>query len=207
MANINPQFKLKHSSSSNPTLILLMAYFNRQRFVYSTGKKILPELWDNESQRPTKDRGIINKYLNASPDLKNEMKDLLSILNRYADEARKSYGYLEQQDLIPTPDKVRELLDKKFKPLLNQTKDKTKVTLNTYIKCYIDKIESGKRLITEGINKGQLYKKGTIKNYKGFKVQFDSFQDEKKKLFNFYDITIDFYDEFVSYFVKKGYSV
>lgn len=206
MANINPQFKLKHSSSSNPTLILLIAYFNRQRFVYSTGKKILPELWDNESQRPTKDRGIINKYLNASPDLKNEMKDLSSILNRYADEARKSYGYLEQQDLIPTPDKVRELLDKKFKPLLNQIKDKTKVTLNTYIKTYIDKIESGKRLVVEGINKGQLYKKGTIKNYKGFKVQFDSFQDEKRKLSNFDDITIDFYDEFVSYFVKKGYS-
>lgn len=207
MATFNPQFKLKHPHSSDPTLILLIVYFNKQRLVYSTGKKILPVLWDAESQRPSKDKNILNKYLKVYPDLKNEMKDLFNILNRYEGEAGKSYGYFEQQDIFPTPEKIRELLDKKFKPQLDLTKDKTKITLNEYIGKFINDIESGKRLVSEGINKGQMYKMGSVKNFKGFKVQFDTFQEENRKLLNYDNITIDFYDEFVNYFVKKGYSI
>lgn len=206
MTTFNPQFRLKHPRSSDPTLILLIAYFNKQRFVYSTGKKILPVLWDKESQRPTKNNNILNKYLKTKPNLKNEMKDFHKILNRYEGEAAKSYGYLEQQEIIITPDRIKELMNKKFNPKLELNKNSKKLTLNTYIENYIKDIESGKRLVADGFSKGKRYKKGSIKNYKGFKVQLDSFQEEKKKSLNFDDITIDFYDDFVNYFINKEYS-
>ena len=88
-------------------------------------------------------------------------------------------------------------------------------------------------------DKGERYKPGTIKNYQGFKTQFDLFQldprdrpapkvaqDPKKRkhtkkpkriksviepkfkrnILDFKDITIDFYDQFVSYFTLKNLS-
>jgi hypothetical protein len=51
MAAITPNFKLKNPESETPTLIYLKLYYNKERFVYSTGLSIRPELWDKGNDR------------------------------------------------------------------------------------------------------------------------------------------------------------
>jgi len=75
--------------------------------------------------------------------------------------------------------------------------------MNQFIDNFIKDIESGKRL-TE--NSKEHYKSGTIKNYKGLQVQFNEYQKKKGRVFDFNDITIDFYEDFTNYFNSKNYS-
>mgnify|MGYP000464826037 CR=1 FL=1 len=51
------------------------------------------------------------------------------------------------------------------------------------------------------------YGPSTIKNYKGFVVQFDEYCKAKRKQFDFADIDLKFYDDFVAWFTAKNYSV
>ncbi|MBI9057768.1 MAG: site-specific integrase [Labilibaculum sp.] len=74
--------------------------------------------------------------------------------------------------------------------------------LNDYIQFFIDGIKDGSRLNS----KQEIYKKGTIKNFDGFKSQFDNFKAKRKKPLQFEDITTEFYNEYVSFFVGKNYS-
>jgi len=84
-----------------------------------------------------------------------------------------------------------------------QGEPKEVISLNKFIEQFNTAIENGTRL-TE---KGMKYSHGTVKNYKGFKVQFDEFQKEMHRKFNYEDITIDFYDQYVQFFNKKDYSL
>ncbi|MDZ7634797.1 MAG: phage integrase SAM-like domain-containing protein [Bacteroidales bacterium] len=45
-----------------------------------------------------------------------------------------------------------------------------------------------------------------FRNYKGFKEQFNQFQEAINRKLDFDDITIDVYDKMVIYFNKKNYS-
>ena len=78
------------------------------------------------------------------------------------------------------------------------------LNLNKYIESFITEIESGKRLFEHNGIKGR-YRYGTVKNYKGFKVQFDLFQSEKGEV-DYNSINADFYKEFTDWFTEKGYS-
>ena len=51
------------------------------------------------------------------------------------------------------------------------------------------------------------YGPSTIKNYKGFVVQFDEYCKARRKQFDFADIDLKFYDDFVAWFTAKNYSV
>jgi len=90
--------------------------------------------------------------------------------------------------------------------------------LNTYIERFIKEITSGERL-----NGTRRYTHGTIKNYLGFQSMFNEYQgiySEKrkkemegkkeklrpKKILDFADITVDFYDSYIKYFNSKSYS-
>ncbi|WP_288707933.1 site-specific integrase [uncultured Alistipes sp.] len=75
-------------------------------------------------------------------------------------------------------------------------------TLLQFIERYVQEIESGKRLN----NKKLRYAYYTIKNYKGFLVQFKLYCQVKKQKFDFDDIDLKFYDTMVAYFTNKGYS-
>ena len=100
----------------------------------------------------------------------------------------------------------------------NDIKEPGSETLSQYINRFIDEATTGKRLF-----KGKRYTFSTIKNYKGFEVQFNEYQgiyteerlkelNEKQetprplKRIDFEDITIDFYNDFLSFFNDKNYS-
>lgn len=78
------KMKLKHPKQSKPSLILCLANLqDGEHFVYSTGEKIEPRLWDARVQqlkrtKVQKDQETINsinlqlhKYLEAYQQLKN----------------------------------------------------------------------------------------------------------------------------------------
>lgn len=64
-------------------------------------------------------------------------------------------------------------------------------------------MEDGTRLNIHKLRYGA----STIKNYKGFIIQFDEFCKAKRKRYDFGDIDLKFYDDFVAYFTAKDYSV
>ena len=76
-------------------------------------------------------------------------------------------------------------------------------SLSDYIARYVREMESGERLNIHKLR----YSVSTIKNYKGFIVQFDEFCKVKHKRYDFGDIDLKFYDDFVAYFTTKDYSI
>ena len=76
-------------------------------------------------------------------------------------------------------------------------------SLTDYIARFVREMENGTRLNIHKLRYGH----STIKNYKGFIVQFDEFCKARRKRYDFNDIDIKFYDDFVAYFTEKNYSV
>jgi len=233
MRDIKPNFVLKTPKSENETLIYLKIYYNRERFTYSTGKKILPKFWNKTTGRPflkNDEQGLNFKI--DKPTLQR-LNDLNFIFNQFEAETETIFRHFERDHFTPTTKQIKLEFDKIFDP--EAVKEKEIINLNSYISQFISDIETGK-ILTE---KGERYKLGTIKNYQGFKTQFELFQLDprdraapkitpdpkarkhtkkpkkvkaiiepkyKRNILDFKDITIDFYDEFVSYFTQKNLS-
>lgn len=227
MAANTPLFKLKDQKADNQTLIYLILYYNKERFKYSTGFSIRPLLWNNEENRP---------YLkNNAPDgvtmTKEEIKQSAIIdneLNRFKTETSRILSYFSYQGTQLTNELLKIEYDKVFRPNAPEKKptEPEKINLNQYIQKFISDIQNGKRTTENGTR----YTAGTIKNYLGFQSQFNEFQldprdrptaTERKKRkdkeqpkepkyirkhIDFKDITIDFYDQYVSFFNQKNYS-
>ncbi len=151
---------------------------------YATGEKIKPTFWNGNRAKQTKyfDYQNFNTRLdNLEGFAKSTIQELLN----------------EKKSL--TPALVKERIDKK-NPKIVEVKPSAN-NLNSYLDLFIKEIESGARLST----KKQRYRKGTIKNFKGFKVQFDEYQKLKRKRLDFNQITMDFYDDYVDFFTRKNY--
>lgn len=76
-------------------------------------------------------------------------------------------------------------------------------SLTDYIARYVREMENGTRLNIHKLRYGY----STVKNYKGFIIQFDEFCKARRKRYDFNDIDIKFYDDFVAYFTAKDYSI
>ena len=153
---------------------------------YATGEKIKPCYWkDNPVYRAKQSRDFDYENFNIH-------------LDNVEGAAKKVYRIERNKGHIPTPDQLRDLLSYELKrKLIPGT-----VTLNGYIKQFLIDIKSGH---TETANKTK-FKYSTIRSFEGLQQQFDKFQKEKGKLYDFADITMDFYDDFVRYFNDKQYS-
>ena len=76
---------------------------------------------------------------------------------------------------------------------------RSRESLTDYMARYTREMEAGTRLNIHKLRYGA----STIKNYKGFIIQFDEFC----KRFDFGDIDLKFYDDFVAWFTTKDYSI
>lgn len=76
-------------------------------------------------------------------------------------------------------------------------------SLTDYIARYAREMEDGTRLNIHKLQYGYF----TVKNYKGFIIQFDEFCKARRKRYDFNDIDIKFNDDFVAYFTTKGHSI
>ena len=199
---INISFKLRDQQKGMPpaqqkeTPVLMMVNFGyyetdnngKKRYKplkYATGEKIKPDFWNGNRAKQTS---------------KFEYQNFNTRLDNLEGFAKSSILELKNKGENLSIQKVKELIDVK-NPKIATSKLQAN-NLNAYIKFFIDEIESGARLSS----KKHRYKKGTVKNFKGFKVQFDKYQQLRRKKLDFNDITLDFYDDFVNFFTQKNYS-
>jgi len=153
---------------------------------YATGEKIKPCYW--------KDKPIYRAKQSRDFDYQNFNVHLDNVEGA----AKKVYRIERNAGRIPNPDQLRDLLSIELKRKLIPGN----VTLNGYIKQFLIDIKSGH---TETANKKK-FTYDTIRSFEGLQQQFDKFQKEKGKVYDFADITMDFYDDFVRFFNEKKYS-
>jgi integrase len=151
--------------------------------------KLFPEYWLNKTQKFKSNIEFTDSFTEKMKNnLVEDFNDLRNcILKASNDKTRE-----------PTREWLKEVIFKYH----HKGEAKNEINLNQFIDKFIADIKNGNRLSS----KGERYKKGTIKNFEGFKVQFDLFQEEKKRKFNFEHITTDFYNDYLNFFTKKNYS-
>lgn len=199
---VNISFKLRDAQKDVPpskqkeTPVLMMVNFGhsekgidgKSRYVplkYATGEKIKPAYWNGKRARQTSSF----TYQNFNTRLNN--------LEGYAKTA--IHELINEKEPL-TPESLKKRIDEK-NPAIKIEQPKAR-DLNGYIHQFITDIESGERLSSTK----EKYAYSTVKNFKGFKAQFDLYQKQKKKKLDFDQITIDFYNDYVKFFVTKNYS-
>lgn len=83
-----------------------------------------------------------------------------------------------------------------------EVQTKAKPTFMEFVGQYIDECESGKRLKQKSSRK---ISASTLKSYKGFKARMQEYQDGRKCVVDWDDLTLDFYNDFKQFFLAKGY--
>ena len=78
-----------------------------------------------------------------------------------------------------------------------------KMTLNKFIKTYIEQVSNGARQTEQGRN----YAYATVKAIKQAMKQFEMFQQETGRWYDFKDIDMTFYYDYTAYLKKKDYSI
>ena len=91
-------FVLKEPNSSEPTLIYMLFRFNNNVLKYSTGQKIHPKFWNSENHR-VRETKQFKQYSEFNTFLKNLDDDIHNI-----------YRKLINDNIIPTPDRLRSEL-------------------------------------------------------------------------------------------------
>ena len=100
-------FKLKSPNSKNESLIIFYSNLkNGQRFVYSTGEKISPKLWDPINQYPIKTKARI---------IAIKCNSVRSQLERYTSAYRKFESISHSLNESLTKEKIRSYFDQTFK--------------------------------------------------------------------------------------------
>lgn len=194
-----PSFTLKEPNSKTETLLNMKVYCKYKRITISTGQKVLPRLWDGKNGSLITDRKTIAKLVKEHPGISNRIKAVAQTINNYSTALNKAVTRL---DLLGDEYDHIVLKNQILKELGKDTHSKKKITLNEFIETFIKEIEDGKRLTS----KGKTFSNGTIKNYKGFQEQFKTYQKEQHQTVNFEDVTLEFRDRFVAFFIKKSYS-
>ena len=78
-----------------------------------------------------------------------------------------------------------------------------RMTLNKFIDLYKDQVEHGGRQTDKGRN----YAKATVRSIKQAMKQFENFQTEMQRTYDFKDIDMNFYYDYTSYLKNKKYSI
>ncbi len=145
-----PTFVLKNPKSKEPTLIYLFFRYNNQKLKYSTGEKIKPKYWNS-----SKHRAKLVIQFKEGTKLNGTLDDLARMV-------KDSYRALLNAKKIPTPEKLRNELDKYFhKEELNNT--------TGLLKFISELIEHSEK------------KKGTLKSYQNTLNILINYKNQIKK--------------------------
>ena len=167
-------------------IYLFLIVDRKNKLKIKTDEVILPKYWDfkNQKVKPSYPGVMeINTRLNTLKS--NVLLQYRRIIN---DEPDTSFDKIQKE--------IKDYVKNKHLP------KQPKTELNQYIEDFVSGIEDGSITTTNG----ERFKKGTIKNYKGFKEQFRLYQEHIGRKLNFSDIDSVFYSSFVQYFNTKDYS-
>jgi len=157
--------------------------------IVKTSFKMVPSYW-NEKKQTCKDNILDTKVFT-----KKKAKEIEDKFTELKDKI-----LFESYDLKGpvTLEWLNETVNKYF------NKDAPKVeTLRQYIDRFYNEAKAGTRLASAG-NTKRRYAYETLRSLKGTKLSFEMFEDETGRKSNFNDITIDWYNDFLAFYYKRG---
>ncbi|MDP3643500.1 MAG: site-specific integrase [Bacteroidota bacterium] len=168
-------FFLKEPTSADETLVYLFFNFNNQRLKYSTGEKIKSTFWNLKEMRARE----TSKF--------PEALEFNARLDKMAQKSLNIYRKLYNDETAINLKTLKEEFDKEFR------KHQTESTHKDFF-SFVDKfIEEGKGV------KSEL----TLKSYSNTLKHLKNFGEFRKSKFNFEDIDLAFYNEFISYLTNE----
>lgn len=191
---VNPTFLLRDSKAEKTSIVMYVRWRGK-RVVFGTSEVIEPMLWDSSTMRATKDAKALRDYKKQDPQVWAHCDRINSRLNRI--HAIVTDYFIKAGDNTPSIEEVKAYLIKTLKPNQDLV---SSLSLNGYIDQFIKEIGSGSRQTT----KGTKYAPASVRTYNSFRLRFSEFQTYKRKIYDFSDIDISFYEDFTSYLTGIG---
>lgn len=167
------------------------------QFYADTQYLVLTDAWDNKRQTVKSRYTAVEDFTEQQG--RELMKNLSELRSFILGEITKDPEH------AMTKTKLEKIIYAFHHPrsVVNGKRLRSRESLSDYIARYVREMESGERLNIHKLRYGL----STIKNYKGFIIQFDEFCKAMHKRYDFGDIDLKFYDDFVAYFTAKDYSI
>ena len=176
---------------------LLFTVGRGNQFYVDTQYVVLTDAWDNKKQT------VKNRYAFTDDFTEQQGRELTAKL---AELRSFILGEMAKDpEHAMTKTKLEKIIYSFHHPrsVSGGRNIRSRESLTDYIARYTREMEDGTRLNIHKLRYGA----STIKNYKGFIIQFDELCKAKRKRYDFGDIDLKFYDDFVAYFTAKDYSV
>ena len=180
-------FYLKRPKAEIETVIFARICYMGYKLKYYTSEKINPKYWSSENQRAKQIKSFA-EYPEFNQRLKNIHSYILDVYRKYLNDFSNE---------IPTPNTLKDLLDKEFKAVPSEIEKKS------FIGFYEEII---KQMINGGrvqIQTGKPYSKATIQVYTNTLNRIKEFQRAKRRIIDFKTIDGEFYIDFVEYLSKR----
>ena len=187
-------------STQKSKLVKVQIHFTVGRgnqFYADTQYMVLTDAWDNKRQTVKSRYTAVEDFTEQQGrELMKNLSELRSfILGEIAKDPEHAMTKTKLEKIIYAFHHPRSVV--------NGKRVRSRESLSDYIARYVREMESGERLNIHKLRYGL----STIKNYKGFIIQFDEFCKAMHKRYDFGDIDLKFYDDFVAYFTAKDYSI
>ena len=146
----------------------------------------------------------LNNFRSTYPELTEKM-----------DRIKKNLDSTLKRDKPITKEEMREIIDavayaeareaqkRKEEEKAKKEAEAKRITLNKFIDLYKDQVEHGGRQTDKGRN----YAPATVRSIKQAMKQFELFQTEMKRTYDFKDIDMNFYYDYTAYLKNKKYSI
>lgn len=204
MPNISHQFSLERPNSKMKVAITYKFNLKGKRFQYGTGQTIIPELWEKETQRPTKNRKLIAQYQKEFPHIKTELRNINIRLDNIIAVTLSFLSLKEQQKTAIDFKELREYLQKEFAVITSKPKETPQAQQETVqgplIKDLIYEYIKGMSSGTKKTKQKNNYDNETIKAYLSFMKMFDELESYFDKQYIVTDISLDFETELHEFF-------
>ena len=167
------------------------------QFYADTQYLVLTDAWDNKRQT------VKSRYTAVEDFTEQQGRELMKNLSELRSFILGEITKDPEHTMTKT--KLEKIIYAFHHPrsVVNGKRVRSRESLSDYIARYVREMESGERLNIHKLRYGL----STIKNYKGFIIQFDEFCKAMHKRYDFGDIDLKFYDDFVAYFTAKDYSI
>ena len=166
----------------------------------STPLQVDIKAWNNSKKGSVQ----MDNFRKSNPETAKKMDELKNAL----DETLSRETGITQKEFTDIINEVvyreaREAQQRKKEENAKKEAEAKRMTLNKFIDLYKDQVEHGGRQTDKGRN----YAPATVKSIKQAMKQFENFQTERKRTYDFKDIDMNFYYDYTAYLKNKDYSI
>lgn len=201
--------KTSDSEISNLSVYIKNRVLNINTYI-SMKMKIKTKEWSVDMQLPKKftDERPINELDGMSyaeltqkiMRIKKELSSAEECQKLTTKDAKSIINSIINEEYIKEAERIEE---EKVAIQRKKEAEASRMTLREWIAEFIRQCEDGERLKRRSTRR---ITPGTIKSYKGTLAQLDAYMEWAHKIIDFDDVTIDFYDNWKRFFIKKQYS-